>query len=91
VGAAGSQNSPGERYEYSDVGSATLGALVEEISGMPVEKFIQDRILEPLAMPSYDVVALVFTQSRGSGVIRQFPMAVWNGVSAGEESAPGEG
>ena len=50
VGEAGPQHSPGERYEYSDVGSATLGTLVEEISGMPVETFIQDRILEPLAL-----------------------------------------
>ena len=217
VGAAGPQHPPGENYEYSDVGSATLGALVEEISGLPVEKFIQDRILEPLAltdthtafspeipwasrvnptysrsdpgdpwaqywdpsqpqrfpffrasgglyttildyarwltvfmelgvydegrllseetireaiqpaasrgyglhweifssppedgelpafghggsdgtlavaMPSYGVVALVFTQSRGGRVIRQFPMAVWNAVSAGEENAQGEG
>ena len=32
VGAAGPQHPPGENYEYSDVGSATLGALVEEIS-----------------------------------------------------------
>ena len=44
-----------------------------------------------VAMPSYGVVALVFTQSRGGGVIRQFPMAVWNAVSAGEENAQGEG
>ncbi|MGD2123382.1 MAG: serine hydrolase domain-containing protein [Gemmatimonadota bacterium] len=48
VGEAGPQNTPGDRYEYSDVGSATLGAIVEEISGMPVERFIETRILEPL-------------------------------------------
>ena len=44
-----------------------------------------------LAMPSYGVVALVFTQSRGGGVIRQFPMAVWNAVSPGQENTHGNG
>ncbi len=48
VGEAGPQNTPGERYECSDVGSATLGAIVAEVSGMPAEEFIQTRILEPL-------------------------------------------
>jgi len=48
VGEAGPQNPPGERYEYSDVGSATLGAIVAGVSGMPVERFIETRILEPL-------------------------------------------
>lgn len=48
VGEAGPQNPPGERYEYSDVGSATLGAIVAEVSGMPLERFIETRILEPL-------------------------------------------
>jgi CubicO group peptidase (beta-lactamase class C family) len=50
VGEAGPQNVPGERYEYSDVGSAALGATVAEISGMPVERFIETRILEPLGL-----------------------------------------
>lgn len=50
VGAAGPQNPVGERYEYSDVGSATLGAIVEAVSGIPVEEFIQARILDPLGL-----------------------------------------
>jgi len=50
AGEAGPQNSPGERYEYSDVGSATLGAVVAETSGMPVERFLETRILEPLGL-----------------------------------------
>jgi CubicO group peptidase (beta-lactamase class C family) len=50
VGSAGPQNPVGERYEYSDVGSATLGAIVEEVSGIPVEEFIQNRILDPLGL-----------------------------------------
>jgi len=41
VGAQGPTHLPGTRYHYSDPGSSTLGALVEEISGMPAEDFIQ--------------------------------------------------
>ncbi|MBB4232967.1 serine hydrolase domain-containing protein [Rhizobium mongolense] len=50
VGRRGPEHPPGTRYEYSDPGSSTLGAVVAEISGMPVEDFIRTRILEPLAM-----------------------------------------
>jgi len=50
AGEMGPQNPPGEEYRYSDVDSATLGALVEEISGMPVERFIETRILDPLGL-----------------------------------------
>jgi len=50
VGEAGPQNQPGDHYEYSDVGSATLGAIVAEVSGMPVEEFIESRILEVVGL-----------------------------------------
>lgn len=50
VGRAGPQNPVAARYEYSDVGSATLGALIAAISGMPAERFIETRILEPLGL-----------------------------------------
>jgi CubicO group peptidase (beta-lactamase class C family) len=41
---------PGTRFEYSDAGSDTLGAIVAKITGAPVEQFIQQRILDPLEM-----------------------------------------
>ncbi len=41
---------PGDAYLYSDDGFLTLGAVVEEVSGMPVARFIETRILEPLGM-----------------------------------------
>lgn len=49
IGGIGSTGTPGE-FDYSDSGSATLGAIVAEVSGMPVERFIETRILEPLRM-----------------------------------------
>jgi CubicO group peptidase (beta-lactamase class C family) len=41
---------PGNGYQYSDAGADTLGAIVSEITGLPAEAFITNRILEPLGM-----------------------------------------
>ena len=41
---------PGTEYHYSDRNSRVLGGLIEEISGMPADEFIQQRILDPLQM-----------------------------------------
>lgn len=48
AGEAGPQHQPGKAYRYSGVHSFALGALVAEVSGMPVERFIEERVLEPL-------------------------------------------
>ena len=48
---------PGSRFEYSDGGSDTLGAVVAKITGAPPDQFIQQRILDPLAM--HDTVTLL--------------------------------
>ena len=50
IGELGPARPPGQGYSYSDPGFATLGAVVEEVSGMPAERFIETRILEPLGM-----------------------------------------
>lgn len=50
VGAKGPTHPPGTRYEYSDPGTSTLGALISIAAGMPVEEFLQKRILDPLGM-----------------------------------------
>jgi CubicO group peptidase (beta-lactamase class C family) len=49
---------PGERYGYG-LGIDVLGAIVEKVSGMPFEKFVEERITKPLGMvdTSYDVPA----------------------------------
>ncbi len=48
TGEIGPDFPPGDRFIYSNLNSATLGALVEELSGEPVELFIEARILKPL-------------------------------------------
>jgi CubicO group peptidase (beta-lactamase class C family) len=49
AGRIGPSGPPGS-FRYSDTDSATLAALVAEVSGQPVEEFIRRRILEPLGM-----------------------------------------
>ncbi|MFG1691594.1 serine hydrolase domain-containing protein [Gemmatimonadota bacterium] len=50
VGEMGPHHEVGERFVYSDLGSATLGAVIAEVSGMPVERYIESRILERLGL-----------------------------------------
>ena len=65
---------PGTKWSYSNNGIATLGRLIEVVSGMPYERFIATRILEPLGMkdsfffPPQDKIgriALVYKTSGG--------------------------
>ncbi len=41
---------PGTTYLYSNEGTDTAGRIIEIVSGMPYEKFLQDRLLGPLGM-----------------------------------------
>lgn len=42
--------SPGSEFNYSNSGYAVLGVIIENVSGMSYENFINRRIFEPLAM-----------------------------------------
>jgi CubicO group peptidase (beta-lactamase class C family) len=53
---------PGTRFQYSDDGADTLGAIVSAITGAPAEAFITQRILEPLGM--HDTYPLVATAAK---------------------------
>ena len=50
LGNTGPVTEPGSQFTYSDGGTATLGALVAEVSKMPVESFIEKYIIGPLNM-----------------------------------------
>jgi CubicO group peptidase (beta-lactamase class C family) len=50
TGEIGPEFPPGDRFIYSNLNSATLGALVEEVAGEPVEGFMETRILNPLGL-----------------------------------------
>jgi CubicO group peptidase (beta-lactamase class C family) len=44
----GIHHAPGTSYSYSNVGYLVLGKIIEKVSGMNYEKFVQANILEPL-------------------------------------------
>ncbi len=41
---------PGSKYMYSNSGYSLLGALVEMVSGQPLQKYLQENIFKPLGM-----------------------------------------
>jgi uncharacterized protein YbbC (DUF1343 family)/CubicO group peptidase (beta-lactamase class C family) len=41
---------PGSKFVYSDTNYIVLGALVERVSGMPLDQYCQQKIFAPLAM-----------------------------------------
>jgi len=50
IGENGPQFKPGEKFWYSDAGSDAAAAVVERISGMTIDRFVSERILQPLGM-----------------------------------------
>jgi CubicO group peptidase (beta-lactamase class C family) len=50
IGEKGPQFKPGEKFWYSDAGSDAAAAVVERISGTTIDRFVAERILQPLGM-----------------------------------------
>jgi CubicO group peptidase (beta-lactamase class C family) len=50
VGEKGPQFKPGEKFWYSDAGSDAAAAVVERVSGVTIDRFVTERILQPLGM-----------------------------------------
>ena len=47
---------PGTRYTYSDDGFATLGQIVEDVSGTPFDRYLRGHIFGPLGMADTDLL-----------------------------------
>ncbi|HSL15010.1 MAG TPA: serine hydrolase [Actinomycetota bacterium] len=47
---------PGTTFAYSNHGYATLGQIIEDVSGMALERYFRERIFEPLGMADTDLV-----------------------------------
>ncbi|MBX2941827.1 MAG: beta-lactamase family protein [Cyclobacteriaceae bacterium] len=43
-------NAPGLSYEYSNLGFALLGNIINKVTGIPYQQYITDNILKPLGM-----------------------------------------
>jgi CubicO group peptidase (beta-lactamase class C family) len=48
--APSSEFEPDEKYQYSNTGYAVLAAIIEKVSGMPFDKFMDVKIFKPLDM-----------------------------------------
>ncbi|MFZ6029001.1 MAG: serine hydrolase domain-containing protein [Chloroflexota bacterium] len=46
------RNQPGSAYEYSNTGFALVGYLIEQITGMPFDRFCEQEVFTPLGMAS---------------------------------------
>ena len=44
------KSQPGTRYDYSNAGINTAGRIIEVVSGMPYEQFMETRLFKPLGM-----------------------------------------
>jgi len=47
---------PGTRFIYTNHGFATLGQIVEDVSGMPLDRYFRQHIFDPLGMANTDLV-----------------------------------
>ncbi|WKG04086.1 serine hydrolase [Mycolicibacterium sp. HK-90] len=41
---------PGELFHYSDIGFILVGAIIEKITGQPLDTYVQDNVFAPLGM-----------------------------------------
>lgn len=41
---------PGQGFRYSDTGYILLGAIIERVSGLPYDEYLEERVLAPLGM-----------------------------------------
>jgi CubicO group peptidase (beta-lactamase class C family) len=47
---------PGTRFTYGDHGFATLGQIIEDVSGKPLDRYFRGHIFEPLGMARSDLL-----------------------------------
>jgi CubicO group peptidase (beta-lactamase class C family) len=55
---------PGTKWAYSNHGYATLGQIVEDVSGIPLGAYLRERVFEPLGMGSTDLARTRQIRSR---------------------------
>ena len=49
---------PGSRFAYTDHAFATLGQIVEDVSGQPFDRYLRESLFEPLGMTHTDLVRI---------------------------------
>ena len=47
---------PGTKWAYSNHGFATLGQIIEDVSGRPLDDYFRERLFQPLGMENSDLI-----------------------------------
>ncbi|MGE5225468.1 MAG: serine hydrolase domain-containing protein [Planctomycetaceae bacterium] len=55
---------PGTRFRYGNHSFATLGQIVEDVSGEPLHRYLREHIFEPLGMDDTDLLRTPAVESR---------------------------
>ena len=55
---------PGTRFTYTNHSFATLGQLVEDVSGKPLDRYLREHIFDPLGMADTDLLRSERVRSR---------------------------
>jgi len=55
---------PGTRWAYSNHGFATLGQIVEDVSGVPLDRYFREHVFEPLGMTDSNLLPSARVRSR---------------------------
>jgi CubicO group peptidase (beta-lactamase class C family) len=81
---------PGTTFAYTNHGYATLGQIVEEVSGLPLDRYFREWIFDPLGMPDTGLVRSPATASRlatgyavGAHGVAPVPDRDWAGAASG--------
>ncbi len=81
---------PGTRFAYCNHGFATLGQIVEDVSGIALQRYFRERIFEPLGMVDTDLVRSGRVASRlatgyafGRHGVTAVPDRDWIGAAGG--------
>ena len=78
---------PGSKWQYSNLGIAILGRIIEVRSGMPFEKFLESRIFQPLGMKDSHFFLPAEKHSRLAAIYKKGPDGKL--VKAGDETLGG--
>lgn len=68
---------PGERFVYSDINFFVLGAIVQQVSGMPLDQYTRREIFEPLGMSDTRFNPPESARARIAPTERCTTMAAW--------------
>ena len=78
---------PGERYAYSNYGYCLLGRVIEKVTGMAYEKYVQQNVLAPVGVTAMSIGATRLG-GRKENEVRYYDPRVGDSVFAKDLNSP---